>query len=317
MTPVFYNWRLIKKENFQIYTMEVCNICPRKCNIDRKKTLSAKGSLGACNMPLSPIVARAAIHSWEEPCISGTNGSGTIFFSGCALKCCYCQNYEISTNGFGKEISVDRLREIYHELIMQGAHNINLVNPTHFIDAIAESLEIRLDVPVVYNSSGYENVESIKKLDGTVQVYLPDLKYSDNQCAVRYSKANGYFDIAAEAIKEMYKQTGDYEIDEDGILRRGVLIRHLILPDQLENSYGVIDWIADTFKEGQILFSLLGQYIPYGCACDYPEINRKLSQEEYDKVQSYLYAKNIEDGYMQELDSADENYIPDFHLQGI
>lgn len=297
--------------------MAVCNICPRKCNIDRKDTLSAKGRLGICSMPLAPIVARAAIHDWEEPCISGTKGSGTVFFSGCSLKCCYCQNYEISTNNFGKEISVDRLREIYNELILQGAHNINLVNPTHFIDAIAESLETHLDVPVVYNSSGYENVESLKKLDGKIQIYLPDLKYSDNQCAVRYSKADGYFDIAIKAINEMYKQTGDYEIDKDGILRKGILIRHLILPDQLKNSYGVIDWVADTFKEGQILFSLLGQYTPYGRACDYPEINRKLTQKEYDKVKNYLFLKNIEDGYVQELDSADENYIPDFHLQGV
>lgn len=297
--------------------MDLCNSCPRKCNINRKETFDGQGRLGVCNMPLAPVVARAAVHYWEEPCISGTNGSGTVFFSGCVLKCCYCQNYAISANGFGKEISIQRLREIYSELSVQGVHNINLVNPTHFIGAVAESLEAPLKIPVVYNSGGYENVESLKKLNGKIQIYLPDMKYSDNLCAVRYSKADGYFDIAAKAIMEMFAQTGNYELDENGILRKGTVIRHLVLPDQLENSFGVIDWIADHFKEGQILFSLMTQYTPYGNACDYPEINRKLTQQEFDRAQDYLFSKNIEDGYVQELDSAGENYIPDFHLQGV
>jgi putative pyruvate formate lyase activating enzyme len=277
----------------------------------------AQGSLGICGMPAAPVVARAAIHYWEEPCISGSNGSGTVFFSGCSLKCCYCQNYEISAGNFGKEISVQRLCEIYSELAAQGVHNINLVNPTHFIGAVAESLETPPEIPFVYNSGGYENVESLKKLKGKIQIYMPDFKYADNSCAVRYSKADGYFDIASKAIIEMYNQTGNYQIDENGILNKGILIRHLVLPGHLENSYGVIDWIADNFNEGQVLFSLMTQYTPYGRACEYPEINRKLTREEYNKIQNYLFSKNIEDGYVQELDSADESYIPDFDLQGV
>lgn len=297
--------------------MTLCNSCPRNCNIERKNSLKDIGNLGVCAMGIEPVIARAEIHDWEEPCISGTKGSGTIFFSGCSLKCCYCQNYMISTKGYGKEISIVRLKEIYQELISKGAHNINLVNPTHFTDAVIRSLEKPLSVPFVYNSSGYEKVESLKKLNGKIQIYLPDLKYSDNSCAVKYSKTDHYFEFATKAIEEMVAQTGDYVIDDDGILQKGVLIRHLILPNQLENTYGVIDWVAEHFKPGQVLFSLMGQYIPCGNAFNYPEINRKLTQQEYDLVESYLFSKNIEDGYIQELDSADEVYIPNFHLQGV
>lgn len=288
--------------------MEYCNICPRKCNVIRKQ------QTGFCKMAELPVVARAALHKWEEPCISGTKGSGTIFFSGCSLKCVFCQNFKISNENYGKQITVDNLRKLYFDLISQGAHNINLVNPTHFIKPIIQSLDRPLPVPIVYNSSGYENVSSIELLKNKIQIYLPDLKYADNTIAKKYSKVDNYFEITTNAIIEMYKQVGNYEFDTDGIIQKGVIIRHLVLPNNIENTFKVIDWVKDNFKNGEIIFSLLNQYIPYGQAYLYPEINRKLFKREYKKVEQYLFDSGIEDGYIQELSSAKDNYIPPFNI---
>ena len=297
--------------------MSVCTDCPRRCGVDRPDTMDGKGRFGLCAMPTQPVIARAALHFGEEPCISGEKGSGTVFFSGCSLKCVFCQNYDISAKNFGRQITVARLRQIYQELIAQGAHNINLVNPTHFVRAIAASLDHPLSVPVVYNCGGYESVASLRKLEGKVQVYLPDLKYADDTLARRYSAASDYFETAKAAILEMYRQTGPYQLDDEGMLQKGVLIRHLILPGHTENSKAVIDWIADTFPKGSVLFSLMSQYVPCGKAGEYPPLDRPLTADEYDEVQEHLFAREIEEGFLQELDSADTAYIPAFDLTGV
>ena len=289
--------------------MDKCNLCPRKCNTDRT-ALTGNGK-GFCNMPANPIVAKAFLHQWEEPPISGTNGSGAIFFSGCNLKCVYCQNHAISRGQKGEEYTAAQLRDLYNELIEQGAHNINLVTGTHFADTICKSLAEKLPVPVVYNCGGYESTETLKLLENKVSVYLPDLKYSDNTLAQRLSKAPDYFEIATRAITEMYRQTGDYVITEDGLIEKGVIIRHLILPGYPDNTKGVIDWVANTFKPGQILFSLMSQFTSV-TQCTDNNLNRKLTSEEYEEIADYLYESGIEDGFMQELSSASEDYIPDF-----
>lgn len=260
-----------------------------------------------------PVIARADLHFWEEPPISGENGSGTVFFSGCNLQCCYCQNEKISRGNFGKEITVAELKNIYQQLIQKGAHNINLVTGTHFVNAIIESLEEPLSVPVVYNCGGYESTETLMKLDGKIDIYLPDLKYSDDLLAVRYSKAPDYFKTATDAIKEMYRQTGDYVIDDDGLMKKGVIIRHLILPGQTENTKKVIDWVKNNFESGQVLFSLMSQFTPV-CSCNMDSLTRRLTQDEYDEIEKYLFDSDIEDGFMQELSSASEEYVPPFDL---
>jgi putative pyruvate formate lyase activating enzyme len=301
---------------FQVIILSVennCTICPRACRIARTE---ATGS-GVCGMGLSPVVARAMLHMWEEPCISGTNGSGTVFFSGCALNCVYCQNHDISFGRFGKPVTVRRLREIYFELLAQGAHNINLVNPTHFADAVLESLEGGLPVPVVWNSGGYDSVPTLRRLEGTLQIYLPDMKYALPEPAARYSKAPDYPETAKAAILEMFRQTGPYVMNDDGLLKSGVVIRHLILPENLENTFHVIDWVAETFSPGDVLFSLMSQYTPCGDLSAFHELQRRLSQAEYDAATSYLEASGIEDGFFQELSSAKEEYIPEFDLRGI
>ena len=297
--------------------MTLCYICPHRCGVDRPETMSSSGTFGSCGCGMKPIVARAGLHMWEEPCISGTRGSGTVFFSGCNLHCVFCQNYKISCEGFGKEITIPHLQKIYHDLIAQGAHNINLVTPTHFTQAIIESLKEKLSVPVVYNTSGFETIDTLRKLQGKVQIYLPDFKYSDNLAAIKYSNAPDYFRITAAAIKEMHRQTGDYRIDDDGILQSGVVIRHLILPGLVDNSKRVIDWVAETFKPGQVLFSLMHQYIPCGDAAKYPEINRTVSKVEYKEIEAHLFASNIEDGFVQDGDAASCDFIPDFDGTGI
>jgi len=291
--------------------MYICNDCPRKCNAKREAL--ADNGKGFCNMGENPVIARADLHFWEEPPISGTKGSGTVFFTGCNLQCVFCQNEKISRGKFGKEITVNRLKAVYKELIDKGAHNINLVTGTHFVNAIAESLCTPLSVPVVYNCGGYESIESLKKLEGKVQIYLPDLKYTDNELAIRYSKAPNYFEAATAAIKEMYRQVGDYVINNDGIMQKGVIVRHLILPGQLDNTKAAIDWVAKNFNEGQILFSLMSQFTPIN-DCNIDSLNRRLTQEEYDEIEDYLIESGIEDGFMQELSSASEEYVPPFNL---
>ena len=297
--------------------MTLCYICPHRCGVDRPETMSSSGTFGSCGCGLKPIVASAGLHMWEEPCISGTRGSGTVFFSGCNLHCVFCQNHKISCEGFGKEITIEHLQRIYQDLIAQGAHNINLVTPTHFTQAIIESLHEKLSVPVVYNTSGFETIDTLRKLQGKVQIYLPDFKYSDNLAAIKYSNAPDYFRITAAAIKEMHRQTGDYHIDDQGILQSGVVIRHLILPGLIDNSKHVIDWVAETFKPGQVLFSLMHQYIPCGDAAKYPEINRTVSKAENKEIEAHLFASGIEDGFVQDGDAASCDFIPDFDGTGI
>ena len=298
--------------------MTKCYVCPHRCGVDRPESIKdSTGTLGACHCGWLPIVARAGLHQWEEPCLSGTNGSGTVFFSGCSLHCCFCQNYEISCLNQGQEISISRLREIYQELIDQGAHNINLVTPTHFINSILASLAQPLPVPLVYNTSGYETLDNLRRLQGKVQIYLPDLKYSDNRLAVKYSHAPAYFTFATEAIMEMYRQTGPYQLGEDGLMKSGVIIRHLILPGCLDNSKRVIDWVAQTFKPGQVMFSLMHQYIPCGRAPEYPELNRKLTAGEYQEIEDYLFSTSIEDGFVQEEEAASSDFIPPFDGTGV
>lgn len=297
--------------------MSFCNVCPRSCKVDRKQSIHEKGRAGYCRSGMLPIVSRAALHHWEEPCISGTRGAGTVFFAGCNLSCVYCQNYEISELMHGEEISVERLRQIYFELIAQGAHNIDLVTPTHFTHAIFQSLREPLPVPVVYNCGGYESVHTVAFLRKKIQCWLPDLKYSLREPAARYSDAPDYFEKATAAIEQMYRQTGPYEIGSDGILKKGVLIRHLILPGNLENTKGVLRYVAETFAPGQVLFSLMRQYVPWGRASEFPEINRRLTEEEYNEAKAYMEELGIVDGYTQEADSSDAVYIPAFNGAGV
>ena len=291
---------------------ERCTLCPRACGIDRSERV------GFCGVGSAPVVARAALHFFEEPCISGTRGSGTVFFTGCNLRCVYCQNEAISRGRGGKTVTPERLREICFDLIAQGAHNINLVTPSHFADAVAASLEGGLPVPVVYNCGGYERVETLRKLEGRVQIYLPDFKYADAALAARYSAAPDYPAVAEAAIREMYRQTGDFVFDDDGQLVRGVLIRHLVLPGNLENTFGVIDRMREMFpRDGQVLFSLMSQYTPVADVPQFPELCRRLTQEEYAAAEQYLFDSGIEDGFVQDRESAETDYIPAFDGTGV
>ncbi len=288
----------------------ICSDCPRRCGARRGETGN-----GFCGMGADPVLARAALHFDEEPVISGTRGAGTVFFSGCSLKCVFCQNYEISHGGFGKRVNVDRLRKIYFELIDQGAQNIDLVNPTHFTRAILESLKGGLPVPVVWNRGGYDTVETIRALDGRVQVYLPDLKYMRARSSGRYSGAADYFQSASAAIQEMLKQVGPVVLDESGAIQSGVIVRHLILPGCADESMAILDWIAENLPGAWV--SLMAQYLPFGEVEGVDELNRRLTQEEYDRVCDHLLELGLEDGFVQELSSSDEKYIPKFDLTGV
>ncbi|MBR5234021.1 MAG: radical SAM protein [Clostridia bacterium] len=286
-----------------------CNICPRKCGADRSI------NTGVCSVGDKIKIARAAPHFWEEPCISGTKGSGTVFFSGCNMKCIFCQNYEISSGGNGKVITPERLTEIYNELIEQGVHNINLVTPTHFSQQIIETLEKPLPVPVVYNSGGYDSVETLRTFEGKVQIYLPDMKYMSSALAEKYSKAKDYPEVAKNAIREMFRQTGEFEFDDNGIMQKGVVIRHLMLPGQLENTLDVIDWVSDEFGD-KVIFSLMSQFTPNE-KCTLPELQNTITQEEYNKAVDYMYLCGIENAYVQDFSSAKKEYTPPFDLSGV
>ena len=288
----------------------ICNACPRQCGALRGET-----GAGFCRMGMDPVIARAAPHYDEEPVISGTRGSGAVFFSGCSLRCRFCQNYPISHEGFGKRVTTEELRSIYDRLIGQGVHNINLVNPTHFADAILESLEGGLPVPVVWNTGGYERVETLQRLAGKVQVYLPDLKYVETQSAKRYSNAENYFEYAGPALREMLRQTGPVDVDDDGIIRSGVIVRHLILPGCAEESMKALDWIAENLPGAWV--SLMAQYLPFGNVAGVDQLGRRLYPEEYDRVVDHLMDLGLEDGFVQELSSSDEKYIPAFDLTGV
>ena len=292
------------------YDMTNCTLCPRRCKADRTT------GKGRCRMPDRPVLARAALHHWEEPPLSGTRGAGTVFFSGCSLGCIFCQNDAISQQDFGKEISVSRLREIFFELIQAGAHNIDLVNPTHYAHVVTEALAEPLPVPVVWNSGGYDRVETLKALEGKVQIYLPDYKYPDSAGAKKYAGAEDYPETARAAILEMVRQTGHYEMDEAGILKKGVIIRHLILPGRLEQAKAVMDWVAETFPPHTVLFSLMSQYTPWGKAADYPELNRRLRKSEVRAAAAYMANLGL-DGFSQEESAAKAEYIPSFDLTGL
>lgn len=288
----------------------ICTLCPRRCGAER----TAEAGGGFCRMPGGLRVARAMLHHWEEPPISGQNGAGTVFFSGCTLGCVYCQNGDISAGGFGKDISTARLREIFEELIAQGAHNIELVTPTHFLPWILPALTPRLPVPVVYNCGGYERVETLRALEGLVDVYLPDLKYADGALAAELSGAADYFPVACKAIREMFRQVGPYVL-EDGLLTRGVVIRHLVLPGYLENTRRVLDWIAETFAPGDVLVSLMSQYTPTANMTG--RLARRVTAAEYRGAVDYMRNCGITDGFVQERTSAEEAYTPAFDGEGV
>ena len=290
----------------------ICQLCPRRCGALRTE----REGKGYCRMPALPVLARAALHQWEEPPISGTRGSGTIFFSGCPLGCVFCQNEEISHRDVGKPVTVQRLRQICMELVDQGAHNINFVTPTHYSHILAQVLDTPLPVPVVFNSGGYDSVSTLESLEGKIDIYLPDLKYMDSVPAGRYSAAPDYPAVAAAAIREMVRQVGPCVFDENGLLKKGVIIRHLVLPGQAVGAKQVMDWVAREFPKGTVLFSLMSQYTPYGRADQFPEIDRKLRRGEIRAVQDYMDALGL-DGFTQERTSAKREYTPPFDLSGL
>ena len=293
--------------------MAACNGCPRHCGADR-----AAGALGFCGVPEAPVVARAAAHFGEEPCISGERGSGAVFFAGCTLRCVFCQNYGLSRAKQGKEITVSRLRDIFLELRDQGVHNINLVTASHYARPVVKALEgLDLGIPVVWNSSGYESVETLKMLEGLVQVYLPDLKYLDGSISARYSSAPDYPEVAVAAIREMFRQRGAFALDSDGMLRSGVLIRHLILPHQGQNTKRVIDWVSEEFKPKDVLFSLMSQYTPMGDLRSYPELQQPVSPALDRALYNYLMSSPIENGFYQEREASGMAMIPKFDGTGV
>lgn len=291
----------------------ICNLCPRKCGAVR----TAHSGNGFCKMGELPVVARVAPHYGEEPCISGTKGSGTVFFSGCTMRCVYCQNYGISNEDGGRTITPERLAECYKELEDKGVHNINLVTADHFAHAVVKSLEIyKPRIPIVYNCSGYTSPKTLSMLDGLVDIYLPDFKYADDFLAVKYSSAPNYVNTAVAAIHEMTFQVGLPQFDDDGIMKKGVIVRHLILPAHTKNSLEVLDIVKRRFGD-QVLLSLMCQYIPMGKVSDreFSRINRKITRREYDKVKLEMMRLGI-DGFTQELSSADESYVPEWDFEG-
>jgi len=290
-----------------------CNLCPRMCNVDRNK------ELGFCKAPSDMYIAKAYLHKWEEPCISGNIGSGTIFFSYCNLKCVFCQNYEISINNIGYKVSIERFADICIELQDKGALNINLVTPTHYIDKIREGLILAkkkgLRIPVVYNSSGYERVESLKLLEGLIDIYLPDLKYYDDKYAVKYSKCNKYFKYATLAIEEMYRQVGKPIFDKDGVMKKGLIVRHLMLPGLYNDSEKIIKYLYDKYKNN-IFISIMNQYTPIR-KTKYNNLNNKLDKNDYYKMIEYAYNLGIRNCFVQDDDTVSESFIPIWDGSGV
>lgn len=289
----------------------ICNICPRECGIDREK------EIGFCGVPEKFHIARAALHFWEEPFISGREGSGTVFFSGCNLRCVYCQNHRISAERFGAEVSDKHLMEIFDSLIEQGANNINLVTPTHYAYRLEKVLrEYASPVPVIYNCSGYEKAETLRRLEGLIDIYLPDMKYIDSESALRYSCAPDYFMYASSALSEMLRQTGKAVLDERGMMKKGTVIRHLVLPKNTNKSIRLIDWLTENVPKDTYI-SIMSQYTPVVLSERFPELNRKITDREYEKVVSYISEKGFENVFVQEGEAAAESFIPDFDLTGV
>lgn len=289
----------------------ICNLCPRRCGAVREEH---RGE-GHCRMPSLPVVARAALHHWEEPPVSGVNGSGTVFFSGCSLDCLFCQNDVISHQDYGKEITAERLGEICRGLVAQGAHNLNFVNPTHYAHVLYGLLKESFGVPAVWNTGGYERVETLRALEGKVDVYLPDLKYLTPALAGEYSGAEDYPSFATDAIREMVRQTGPY-VMENNLITRGVIIRHLLLPGRLPEAKLVMDWVAETFPRGTVLFSLMGQYLPQAKAVGHPALGRRVRASELRAAVAYMEDLGLE-GFTQDRAAAEEEYIPPFDLEGV
>lgn len=301
--------RLIKE------MMSDCTLCPRECHINR-----AEGRKGYCRESDALVVARAALHLWEEPCISGENGSGTVFFSGCPVGCVYCQNRTIARGLTGKEISVERLAEIYVELQAQGANNINLVTPSHYVPQIIRAIELArekgLRLPVVYNCGGYEKVETLRLLSGFVDIYLPDLKYRSSEIAKKYSNCADYFEVASAAIQEMLRQVGEPVFDAKGIMKRGVIVRHMTLPGYLQDSKDVIAYLHKTYGDA-VFISIMSQYTPLANLERFPEINRALPQSDYDELIEYALSIGVENGFVQDGETALESFIPAFDNSGV
>ena len=287
--------------------LEKCTICPHNCGINR-----TNNQIGRCKSKDTVKIALFSTHNFEEPCISGKKGSGTVFFSNCNMNCVFCQNYEISQQGKGKEITIEELAEIFIKQQEKDVENINLVTPTSYVPQIIESIKIArnkgLKLPIVYNTNGYEKVETLKMLEGYVDIYLPDFKYSDNELAKRLSKVDNYFEIATQALTEMYKQTGKAVFDDRGIMQKGMIIRHLVLPNHILNSRRVLKWINENMHD--VYVSVMAQYFPTYKAKDIEDINRKLSKEEYEQIENYLYRLDLENGYIQELGEHEEEYVP-------
>ena len=280
-----------------------CKLCPRQCSVNR-----TSGEVGFCGCPDTALVAKTMLHKWEEPALAGNGGSGAVFFGGCTLQCRYCQNAAISCGAVGTPMDSAQLRNVFEDLIAQGAENIDLVTPTHYLPTVIPALTPRLPVPVVYNCGGYERAETIQNLDGLVDIYLPDMKYADGKLAEALSGAADYFPIAAKAIREMVRQVGKPVWQGEKLLK-GVIIRHLILPDCVENSLKVLDWIADTFAPGEVLVSLMRQYTPMGGLA--APFDRRVTDEEYDAVLSWMYLNDLQ-GFVQEAEAAEKTYIPEF-----
>ena len=291
-----------------------CTLCPRNCQVNR-----AAGQTGFCGMPDTVQVARASLHMWEEPCISGTNGSGTVFFTGCNLKCVFCQNHIIAIGAKGREVTSDRLAELFLMLQDKGAHNINLVTPSHFVPGIVKALTASrkqgLCIPIVYNTSGYDSVETLAMLEGLVDIYLPDFKYVSSALSTRYSHAADYFDVACKSLAEMWRQVGEPVFDGD-MLTKGIIVRHLLLPGCTEDSKAVIRYLYETYGD-RIFISIMNQYTPLPHVASYPELDRKVTEAEYDEVVDYAIELGVEQGFIQEGDTAEESFIPEFDFRGI
>lgn len=295
----------------ELELLEKCAICPHNCGINR-----LNNQIGRCKSKDTVKVALYSTHNFEEPCISGKKGSGTVFFSNCNMNCVFCQNYEISQKGKGKEISIEELADIFIKQQEKDVENINLVTPTSYVPQIIEAIKIArgngLKLPIVYNTNGYEKVETLKMLDGFVDIYLPDFKYSDNELGKRLSKVNNYFEIATEALKEMYRQTGKAVFNDEGIMQRGMIIRHLVLPNHILNSRRVLKWINENMHD--VYVSVMAQYFPTYKAKEIDDISRKLTKEEYEQIENYLYRLDLENGYIQELGEHEEEYVPNWEF---
>lgn len=291
--------------------LEKCTICPHNCGINR-----LDNQIGRCKSMDTVKVALYSTHNFEEPCISGKKGSGTVFFSNCNMNCVFCQNYEISQQGKGKEISIEELADIFIKQQEKDVENINLVTPTSYVPQIIEAIKIArshgLKLPIVYNTNGYEKVETLKMLEGYVDIYLPDFKYSDNDLGKRLSKVDNYFEIVTDALKEMYRQTGKVVFNEEGIMQRGMIIRHLVLPNHILNSRRVLKWINENMHD--VYVSVMAQYFPTYKAKEIDDINRKLTKEEYEQIENYLYRLDLENGYIQELGEHEEEYVPHWEI---